>query len=54
MASSTLTYVGVSFFTFKEKINMDKMFNRGKYGIDGEIDIVNDNVSIGGKMFGVG
>ena len=23
MASSTLSYVGVSFFTFKEKINMD-------------------------------
>ncbi len=54
MASSTLSYVGVSFFTFKEKINMDKMFNRGKYGIDGEIDIVNDDVSIGWKMFGMG
>ena len=54
MASSSISYIGVSLLTFKEKMDMDKLLNRGKYSIKGEVNIVDEEVKIGWKMFGMG
>lgn len=54
MASSAISYIGVSLVTFKEKVDMDKLFNRGKYSIEGELNIVDEEVKIGWKIFGIG
>ena len=54
MASSSISYVGVSLLTFKEKMDMDKLLNRGKYSIQGEVNVVDEEVKIGWKMFGMG
>ena len=37
MAFSSLSYILVSLLTFKEKMNMDKLLNRGDYSINEEI-----------------
>ena len=42
------------FLSFKEKMDMDKLLNRGKYSIQGELNIVDEEVKIGWKMFGMG
>ena len=54
MASSSISYIGVSLVTFKEKVDMDKLFNKGKYSIEGELNIVDEEVKIGWKIFGMG
>ena len=54
MASSSISYIGVSLLTYKKKVNMDKLFNKGKYSIEGESSVVDRDVKIGWKIFGVG
>ncbi|MFL3013942.1 MAG: sodium:solute symporter [Candidatus Neomarinimicrobiota bacterium] len=54
MGFSSFTYVIVSLLTFKEKINMDKLLNRGKYSIKEEIKVVDEKVKPIFKLFGIG
>ena len=54
MGFSSLSYVVVSLLTFKEKINMDKLLNRGKYSIKEEIKVVDEKVKPIFKLFGIG
>ena len=54
MTTSSISYVSVSLLTFKEKVNMDKLFNRGEYRITGELNIVDEEVKVGWKIFGMG
>ena len=54
MASASISYVGVSLLFPKKPVNMDKLLNRGKYSIDGEVNIVDEEVKIGWKIFGMG
>ena len=54
MASSSISYIGVSLLTFKKKVNMDKLFNKGNYSIEGELNVVDEEVKIGWKIFGMG
>tara|TARA_B110000444_G_scaffold167300_1_gene156322 strand:- start:726 stop:2795 length:2070 start_codon:yes stop_codon:yes gene_type:complete len=54
MASSSISYILVSFLFPKKPVNMDKLLNRGKYSIDGEVNIVDKEVKIGWKIFGMG
>ena len=41
MGFSSFSYILVSLFTFKEKVNMDKLLNRGKYSIKNETKKLN-------------
>ena len=41
-------------FNIQEKMDMDKLLNRGKYSIEGEVNIVDEEVKVGWKMFGMG
>ena len=54
MAFSSLSYIIVSLLTFKEKMNMDKLLNRGDYSIKEEKKIVDKNVKTIWKIFGIG
>ena len=54
MAFSSLSYIVVSLLTFKEKMNMDKLLNRGKYSIKEEKKIVDKNVKTVWRVFGIG
>jgi len=54
MGISALSYVIVSLIGKKEPYNMDKLLNRGKYAISGEMEIINDIPDRGWKMLGIG
>ena len=54
MAFSSLSYIVVSLLTFKEKMNMDKLLNRGEYSIKEEKKIVDKNVKTMWRVFGIG
>ena len=54
MASASVSYIAVSLLFPKKPVNMDKLLNRGKYSIDGEVNIVDEEVKIGWKIFGMG
>ena len=54
MASSSICYIAVSLLFPKKPVNMDKLLNRGKYSIDGEVNIVDEQVKIGWKILGMG
>ena len=54
MAFSSISYILVSLFTFKEAVNMDKLLNRGKYSIKKETKIINEEVKPIFKIFGIG
>ena len=54
MALSSISYISISLLFPKKPINMDKLLNRGKYSIDGEVNIVDEEVKIGWKIFGMG
>ena len=54
MAASSLSYVTVSLAGPGKKMNMDKLLNRGKYSIDGEVTVVNVEPDLGWKIFGMG
>ena len=54
MAFSSRSYIVVSLLTFKEKMNMDKLLNRGDYSIKEEKKIVSKNVKTIWKIFGIG
>ena len=54
MGFSSLSYILVSLMTFKEKMNMDKLLNRGKYSIKEEIKIIDEKVKPIFKIFGIG
>ena len=54
MGFSSISYIVVSLLTFKEKINMDKLLNRGKYSIKEEIKVIDKKVKPIFKLFGIG
>ena len=54
MASASCSYIIVSLITFKEKMNMDKLLNRGNYSINGEVEFVKKNVKTIWRVFGIG
>ena len=54
MGFSSFSYILVSLITFKEKMNMDKLLNRSKYSIQGEIKIIDEKVKPIFKIFGIG
>ena len=54
MGFSSFSYVLVSLITFKEKVNMDELLNRGKYGIKGETKVIHKKVKPSLKFFGIG
>ncbi|MFL3013943.1 MAG: sodium:solute symporter [Candidatus Neomarinimicrobiota bacterium] len=54
MALSSISYISISLLFPNKPINMDKLLNRGKYSIDGEVNIVDEEVKIGWKIFGMG
>ena len=54
MAASSLSYVTVSLAGPEKRMNMDKLLNRGKYSIDGEVKVVNAEPDLGWKIFGMG
>ena len=54
MAASSLSYVTVSLAGTGKRMNMDKLLNRGKYSIDGEVKVVNEEPDLGWKIFGMG
>ncbi len=54
MGFSSFSYILVSLFTFRERVNMDKLLNRGKYSIKKEIKIIDEKVKPILKIFGIG
>ena len=54
MASSSLSYVSVSLLFPSEKIDMNRLLNRGKYSIKGEMEVINAEPEFGWKIFGMG
>ena len=54
MAASSLSYVIVSMAGPGQRMNMDKLLNRGKYSIKGEVKVVNVEPEFGWKIFGMG
>tara|TARA_A100001234_G_scaffold49613_2_gene41600 strand:- start:48 stop:2123 length:2076 start_codon:yes stop_codon:yes gene_type:complete len=54
MGASAFAYVVVSALDNSEPFNMDKLLNRGKYAIEGEKKIVNENTELGWKIFLMG
>ena len=54
MAASSLSYVSVSLAGTGTRVNMDRLLNRGKYSIKGEMKVVNQEPDLGWKMFGMG
>ena len=54
MGFSSFSYILVSLFTFRERVNMDKLLNRGKYSIKNETKIIDEKVKPILKIFGIG
>ena len=54
MGASAFAYVVVSVLDNSEPFNMDQLLNRGKYAIEGEKKIVNENTELGWKIFLMG
>ena len=54
MGFSSLSYIVVSLLTFKERMNMDKLLNRGIYSIKEEIKVIDENVKPVFKIIGIG
>ena len=54
MTASSISYISVSLLFPVEKINMDKLLNRGKYSIRGEVNVVDKEPTLGWKIFGMG
>ena len=54
MGFSSLSYIVVSLLTFKERMNMDKLLNRGTYSIKEEIKVIHENVKPVFKIIGIG
>jgi len=54
MASSSISYIVVSLLFPEKLVNMDKLLNRGEYSIDGEVNVVDEQVKRGWKVFGMG
>ena len=54
MGFSSFSYILVSLFTFKKRVNMDKLLNRGKYSIKKETKIIDEKVKPILKIFGIG
>ena len=54
MAASSFSYIAISLLTFKEKVNMDKLLNRGKYSIVEEKIVVKKGVKSMWRIFGIG
>ncbi|MDG1223186.1 MAG: hypothetical protein P8O00_01330 [Candidatus Marinimicrobia bacterium] len=54
MGFSSLSYIVVSLLTFKERMNMDKLLNRGIYSIKEEIKVIDENVKPIFKIIGIG
>jgi hypothetical protein len=54
MAASSFSYIAISLLTFKEKVNMDKLLNRGKYSIIEEKIVVKKRVKSMWRIFGIG
>ena len=54
MGASAFAYVMVSVLDNSEPFNMDKLLNRGKYAIEGEKKIINENTELGWKIFLMG
>ena len=54
MASSSISYILVSLIGNRSNIDMDKLLNRGRYSIKGEMAVVNKEPDIGWKIFGMG
>ena len=54
MAISSISYISVSLLGTKKKMNMDKLLNRGKYSIEGEVNVVDGEPNFGWKIFGMG
>ena len=54
MGASAFAYVAVSVLDNSEPFNMDKLLNRGKYAIEGEKKIINENTELGWKIFLMG
>ena len=54
MGFSSLSYIAVSLLTFKERMNMDKLLNRGIYSIKEEIKVIDENVKPVFKIIGIG
>jgi len=54
MASSSISYIFVSLVGNRSSIDMDKLLNRGRYSIKGEMAVVNKEPELGWKIFGMG
>ena len=54
MGLSALSYVGVSLAVKHEPFNMDKLLNRGTYGIEGETKVISETTELGWKIFMMG
>ena len=54
MAASSLSYVSVSLAGSGTRVDMDRLLNRGKYSIQGEVKVVNQEPDFGWKIFGMG
>jgi len=54
MASSSISYIFVSLVGNRSTIDMDKLLNRGRYSIKGEMAVVNKEPEFGWKIFGMG
>ncbi len=54
MASSSISYIFVSLIGNRSSIDMDKLLNRGRYSIKGEMAVVNKEPELGWKIFGMG
>ena len=54
MASSSISYILVSLVGNRSSIDMDKLLNRGRYSIKGEMAVVNKEPELGWKIFGMG
>tara|TARA_Y100001970_G_scaffold251253_1_gene323823 strand:- start:315 stop:2375 length:2061 start_codon:yes stop_codon:yes gene_type:complete len=54
MGLSAITYIVISLNSKTEPFNLDKLLNRGKYEIEGEAKIVNEDIQLGWKIFLMG
>ena len=54
IASSSISYIFVSLVGNRSSIDMDKLLNRGRYSIKGEMAVVNKEPELGWKIFGMG
>ena len=54
IASSSISYIFVSLIGNRSSIDMDKLLNRGRYSIKGEMAVVNKEPELGWKIFGMG